>query len=158
MAGEMAKLAVQNALFGGAWRLSSLVVPRCVYTEPELASVGAVVAADDGEAAGARPGDAIVEYVAPLRDNDRAILEGESGDGGFVLVRAREASGEIVGATVLANRAGEIINELSLAIKAGLGIEALGRNIHPYPTTGEAVMGCGLQWINARWKTMPPRR
>ena len=94
-------------------------------------------------------------YVAPLRDNDRAILEGESGDGGFVLVRAREASGEIVGATVLANRAGEIINELSLAIKAGLGIEALGRNIHPYPTTGEAVMGCGLQWINARWKTMP---
>ena len=42
MAGEMAKVAVQNSLFDGQWKLSSLVVPRCIYTEPELASVGAV--------------------------------------------------------------------------------------------------------------------
>ena len=34
---------------------------------------------------------------------------------------------------------GEIINELSLAIKAGVGLSVIGRNIHPYPTTGEAV-------------------
>ena len=66
----------------------------------------------------------------------------------------KQGSGQVVGATVCAGRAGEIINEISLAIKADLGLEMLGRNIHPYPTTGEAVMGCGLQWINARWQTL----
>ena len=155
MAGEMAKLAVQNALFDGEWRLSSLVVPRCIYTEPELASVGEV--GGEISAAAAPGGVEMVEYTAALRGNDRAILEGESADGGFVTLRAEAATGRVVGGTVLAARAGEIINEISLAIKAGLSLESLGRNIHPYPTTSEAVMGCGLQWINARWRTMPRR-
>ena len=65
----MAKLAVQNALFGGAWRLSSVVVPRCIFTEPELASVGATRGGEEEEEEG------VVEYVAPLAGNDRAILE-----------------------------------------------------------------------------------
>ena len=92
-----------------------------------------------------------------LGENDRAILEGERDDGGFVLVRSRVSNGQVLGGTVLASRAGEIINEISLAAKAGLTMQDLGRNVHPYPTTGEAVMGCGLQWINARWKTLPAR-
>ena len=122
---------------------------RCIYTEPELASVGETAASGGVE---------MVEYMVALRGNDRAILEGESTDGGFVLLRAEAATGRVLGGTVLAARAGEIINEISLAIKAGLSLESLGRNIHPYPTTSEAVMGCGLQWINARWRTMPERR
>jgi pyruvate/2-oxoglutarate dehydrogenase complex dihydrolipoamide dehydrogenase (E3) component len=53
----------------GAWRLSSVVVPRCIYTEPELASVGATRGGDEEEEEG------VVEYVTPLAGNDRAILE-----------------------------------------------------------------------------------
>ena len=47
-----------------------------------------------------------------------------------------------------------MINELSLAMKHGITLEGVGRNIHAYPTLGEAVMGCGLQYINSRWETM----
>jgi len=46
-----------------------------------------------------------------------------------------------------------MINEVSLAIKHGIDLEGVGRNIHSYPTLGETVMGCGLQYINSKWKT-----
>jgi len=148
VAGEHAKVAVQNALFNGRWRHTELTIPACTYTEPELATVGI------NGAAAAAAGLAVDEYEARLEGNDRAILEGEESEGGFVRIVCKQGSGQVVGATVCAGRAGEIINEISLAIKADLGLEMLGRNIHPYPTTGEAVMGCGLQWINARWQTL----
>jgi hypothetical protein len=35
-----------------------------------------------------------------------------------------------------------------------IGLDGIGRNIHPYPTTGEAVMGAGLQYINSKWKRL----
>ena len=49
---------------------------------------------------------------------------------------------------------GEMIPELTLAIQAGLGLGAIGRVIHPYPTSGEAVMGCGLAFIRTRWQLL----
>ena len=64
------------------------------------------------------------------------------------------ATDEIVGVTIVASRAGELINEVTLAMKHGIGLSGIGRNIHSYPTTGEAIMGCGLQFINARWKRL----
>ena len=64
----------------------------------------------------------------------------------------------IVGATICARRAGEMINEVTLAMKEGIGLEALGRTIAPYPTTGEGVMGAGLAYIRSRWATLPPRQ
>ena len=98
-----------------------------------------------------------VELEAVLGDGPRARalhLEDEDEDRGFVHVLCRKGTDEIVGATVCANRAGEIINEISLAIQAKVGLGTLARVIHPYPTTSEAVMQCGLQWIRARWKLM----
>ena len=73
VSGEMAKLAVQNALFGDDWQLGALVeaVPRCVYTDPELACVGL----SPIDAAGA--GVAVEAYSSSLRHNDRALLEGQ---------------------------------------------------------------------------------
>lgn len=88
-------------------------------------------------------------YRAGLEHNDRAILE--SSNVGFVKIVTKKGSGEIVGATIVADRAGDIINEISLAMKEKIGLRALGRNIHSYPTTGEAVQGCGLQFINKDW-------
>ena len=85
-------------------------------------------------------------YRAGLEHNDRALLE--NNNIGFVKIIVRKGTDEILGATILAERAGEMINEVTLAMKNNLGLHAIGRNIHSYPTTGEAVMGCGLQYVN----------
>lgn len=144
MSGEMAKLVVQNSLFDDDWKLSSLVVPAVMYTEPEYATVGlhSVGAAE-------KEGIQVDTYRGGLEHNDRAILEGTNV--GFCKVFCRKGTDEIVGATIVAERAGEMINEISLAMKNNIGLKAIGRNIHAYPTTGEAVMGCGIQYINSHW-------
>jgi len=149
MAGEMAKLVVQNAVFGDEWRVSSLVVPRCVYTSPEVAGVGMSRTEADAQ------GVAVDAYTASLAHNDRAILDGEAGGGGFVEVLCKKGTDTIVGATAVAPHAGEMISELTLAIKARIGLEAIGRVIHPYPTASEAVMGCGLGYVRAHWAMLP---
>ena len=70
---------------------------------------------------------------------------------GFCKIIVEKDTDKIIGATIVAERAGEIINEVSLAMKYNLGLFKVGRNIHSYPTTGEAVQGCGLQYINKHW-------
>ena len=144
MAGEMAKLVVQNSMANDDWKLSSLVVPAVAYTEPELATVG-ISSEDQAQ----KEGIECDVYRTGLEHNDRALLE--NSNVGFVKIIVKKGTDEIIGATIVAERAGEIVNEVSLAIKNNIGLHAIGRNIHSYPTTGEAVMGCGLQYINKHW-------
>ncbi|CAJ1954847.1 unnamed protein product [Cylindrotheca closterium] len=144
MSGEMAKVVVQNGLAGDEWRLSSFVVPAVAYTEPEFATVG-IMSQEQAD----KEGIEVDVYRAGLEHNDRAILE--SSNVGFVKIVTKKDSDEILGATIVADRAGDIINEISLAMKEKIGLRSLGRNIHSYPTTGEAVQGCGLQFINKSW-------
>ncbi|KAL3827690.1 hypothetical protein ACHAXA_000563 [Cyclostephanos tholiformis] len=168
VSGEMAKVVVQNSLFGGRWKLSSLVVPAVMYTDPEYALVrrgsifvdenGHVVprtkeTARDEDDGNDDKTDSLDVYKAELRHNDRAILDGTDVDG-FVKIRCLRGTGTIVDCTIVSTRAGEMINEVALAIKSGIDMEGLGRNVHSYPTLGEAVMSCGLQYINSRWITM----
>jgi pyruvate/2-oxoglutarate dehydrogenase complex dihydrolipoamide dehydrogenase (E3) component len=72
---------------------------------------------------------------------DRAILDGETD--GFVRVHVRKGTDEIVGATVVAAHAGDLIGELTLAMKGGLGLKTIGATIHPYPTQAEAIRKTG---------------
>lgn len=146
MSGEMAKLVVQNSLFNDDWKLSSLVVPAVMYTEPEWATVG-ISSALMAE----KKGIEVDTYRGGLEHNDRAILE--SSNVGFCKIFTKKGTDEIVGACIVAERAGEMLNEISLAMKNNIGLKAIGRNIHSYPTTGEAVMGCGIQFINSHWET-----
>jgi len=141
MSGEMAKVVVNNALFDDDWKLSSLVVPACMYTEPEFASVGDLSGGDDVDI-----------YSASLEHNDRAILDGDKE--GYVKIFCKKGTGTIIGCTIIAGRAGELINEVTLAMKHGISLDGIGRNIHCYPTTGESIMGCGLQIINSKWKLL----
>lgn len=147
MSGEMAKLVVQNSLFNDDWKLSSLVVPAVAYTEPEYATVGL-----SSKAMAEQHGVQVDTYRGGLEHNDRAIIEGSNV--GFCKVFCKAGTDEIVGATIVAERAGEMINEISLALKNNIGLKAIGRNIHAYPTTGEAVMGCGIQYINSHWERL----
>jgi pyruvate/2-oxoglutarate dehydrogenase complex dihydrolipoamide dehydrogenase (E3) component len=91
-------------------------------------------------------------YRGGLEHNDRAILE--STNVGFCKIFCKAGTDEIVGCTIVADRAGEMINEVTLAMKNNIGLRAIGRNIHAYPTIGEAVMGCGIQYINKKWDRM----
>ena len=147
-ADAMAQILIQNALFPhpfGLGRAStdSLVIPWCTYTEPEIAHVG-LYAAD----ARAR-GIAVETFTQTLDEVDRAVLEGE--DDGFVRVHLKQGSDRILGATIVAGHAGEMISELTLAMKTGAGLGAIAGTIHPYPTQAEALRKVANQVRRARF-------
>jgi pyruvate/2-oxoglutarate dehydrogenase complex dihydrolipoamide dehydrogenase (E3) component len=126
-----ARIAVQNALFLGRKRLSALTVPWCTYTDPEIAHVGLYVRE-------AREKDIpVTTFTVLMHDVDRAVTDGE--EEGFVKIHVQEGTDRILGATVVARHAGEMINGLSLAISSGIGLRALARVIHTYPTQAEAI-------------------
>jgi pyruvate/2-oxoglutarate dehydrogenase complex dihydrolipoamide dehydrogenase (E3) component len=131
MAEAAARIVVQNALFLGRKRVSALTVPWCTYTDPEIAHVGMYVT----EARQKRID--VKTFTIPLGDVDRAITDGE-GDG-FVKIHIREGSDKIIGATIVARHAGEMISEISLAMVAGVGLTTISSVIHPYPTQAEAI-------------------
>ena len=131
MADAQARILIANALFKGRQKNSALTVPWCTYTDPEIAHVGMYQA--DAEAKGME----VTTLTVPLAELDRAVLDGESE--GFARVHLRKGSDTILGATLVARHAGEMINEFSLAINTGLGISAIGKTIHPYPTQAEAI-------------------
>ena len=126
-----ARLVVRNALFLGRERLSALTIPWCTYTDPEIAHVGLYVRE-------ARERDIPVKtFTIPMHDVDRAIADDE--EAGFVKIHIKEGTDKILGATVVARHAGEMINELTLAMVAGVGLGTLARVIHVYPTQAEAI-------------------
>lgn len=130
-ADALARILIANALFMARQRASALVIPWCTYTDPEVAHVGMY----EGEAR--ERGIDVLTLTAPLSDVDRALLDGESE--GFARVHLKKGTDRILGATIVARHAGEMINELSLAMTAGFGLSAIAKTIHPYPTQAEAV-------------------
>jgi len=131
MADAAARIVIQNTLFLGRKKLSALHVPWCTYTDPEIAHVGMY------ERDAARQGIAVDTFVTPLSTVDRAIADGE--EEGFVKVHVKKGTGRILGATIVARHAGEMLNEITLAMVGGLGLGTLANVIHPYPTQAEAI-------------------
>jgi pyruvate/2-oxoglutarate dehydrogenase complex dihydrolipoamide dehydrogenase (E3) component len=133
----MARAVVQNAFFGfaGKKKVSALTIPWCTYTDPEIAHVG--MYEHDAVAKGIE----VQTFVVSMSDVDRAIADGE--EDGFVKVHVRKGSDEIVGATVVARHAGDMISELTTAIVGKLGLGTLASVIHPYPTQAEAIRKVG---------------
>ena len=130
-ADAQARILIANALFMGRQRTSALTIPWCTYTDPEIAHVG--MYERDAQAKGI----GVTTLTVPLTDVDRALLDGETD--GFTRVHLKKGTDTILGATVVARHAGEMINELSLAMVGNLGLSAIGRTIHPYPTQAEAI-------------------
>jgi pyruvate/2-oxoglutarate dehydrogenase complex dihydrolipoamide dehydrogenase (E3) component len=143
-ADESARIAVRNALFPGRARLSRLVIPWCTYTDPEIAHVGLYV-----REARAR-GIPVKTFTIPMHDVDRAVADGE--ETGFVKIHVRERSDKILGATIVARHAGEIINEITLAMVTGCGLRTLARVIHAYPTQAEAIKKAADAYNRTRLK------
>ncbi len=82
-------------------------------------------------------GMAIETFVQPFSKVDRAIADGE--EAGFVKIHVKKGSDQIVGATIVARHAGEIISEITTAMVGGVGLKTLAQVIHPYPTQAEAI-------------------
>ncbi|MDV2494642.1 MAG: mercuric reductase [bacterium] len=126
-----ARIVIQNALFLGRKKLSALTIPWCTYTDPEIAHVGL------GERQAAEKGIPIDTFTTPLAQVDRAIADGD--DEGFVKVLVKRGSDTIVGATIVARHAGEMISEVTTAMVGKVGLKTLANVIHPYPTQAEAI-------------------
>ncbi|HEY6006574.1 MAG TPA: mercuric reductase [Anaeromyxobacter sp.] len=141
-ADAMARIAIQNALFFGRKRASSLVIPWCTYTDPEVAHVGL------HERGAREQGARVTTITVPLAEVDRAVLDGDAE--GFARVHAHPRSGRILGATLVAGHAGEMIGEMALAITAGLSLGSIAGTIHPYPTQSEAWKRIGDAWNRTR--------
>jgi pyruvate/2-oxoglutarate dehydrogenase complex dihydrolipoamide dehydrogenase (E3) component len=132
-ADALARIVIQNALFFGRKRASALVIPWCTYTDPEVAHVGAY------EADAIRAGRTVETITIPLADVDRAVVD-EEGDG---FVRVHHERGRLLGCTVVASRAGEMIGVATHALTHGASLGELGSTIHPYPTLNNAFRTAG---------------
>jgi pyruvate/2-oxoglutarate dehydrogenase complex dihydrolipoamide dehydrogenase (E3) component len=153
-ADAQARIVLQNALFLGRRKATALVIPHCTYTDPEVAQVGLT----EPEAAEQRI--PVQVFQQQFHDVDRAVLDSETE--GFVKVLVRAGSDRIVGATIVAAHAGEMISEITLAMTAKLGLRRLSGVIHPYPTQAEAIRKLGdaanrarltptIRWLFERW-------
>ncbi len=144
-----AGVVVQNALFFPSARADRLVVPRCTYTSPEVAHVGLDRAQAESE------GIAVDVIDIPFDQNHRALLDGE--EDGFLRVLLRRGSDRVLGATVVAAGAGDLIAPLSLAVTHRLGLSRFTSTILPYPTQAEVLRKAANQWRAKRFTPLAQR-
>ena len=128
VAGYHAGLVIRSALFGLPVKANYAALPWVIYADPELAHVG-MTEDEAGKAGG--PVSTLMERLAAI---DRAQAERET-DGLIKIVLGRR--GRILGTTIVAPRAGEMIGLWGLAIQKRLGIGAIASSLAPYPTLSE---------------------
>ncbi len=131
-AGHSGAIAGLNALVG-AWLKTDTLVPRVTYTSPEVASIG--VTASDA------PADAEI-VSADMADNDRDIAD--AGPGGTVKLIIRK--GRVLGVTIVAEHAGEMIVAWQLAMKQKVKLGTMLALLYPYPTRGDAGREAANKW------------
>jgi pyruvate/2-oxoglutarate dehydrogenase complex dihydrolipoamide dehydrogenase (E3) component/uncharacterized membrane protein YdjX (TVP38/TMEM64 family) len=141
-ADAMARLVIANALFMARRKATDLVVPWCTYTDPEIAHVGYYE--KDAKAAGFNVAT-ITEHFDHV---DRALLDGENE--GFARVHYDKKTGKILGGTIVARHAGEMLGELTLAMVAKQKIAVLSSTIHSYPTQAEALHKIGDAYMRTK--------
>jgi len=130
-ADAMARVVVQNALFFGRKKFSDLVIPWCTFTDPELAHVG--ITSEEAARRGART------ITVTFDDVDRAVIDGDTN--GFV--RVQHERGRILGATIVAPDAGNLISVVTSVMQGKGTLSDLASAVFPYPTTALALKRVG---------------
>jgi pyruvate/2-oxoglutarate dehydrogenase complex dihydrolipoamide dehydrogenase (E3) component/uncharacterized membrane protein YdjX (TVP38/TMEM64 family) len=141
-ADAMARIVIGNALFFTRRKVGDLLVPWCTYTDPEVAHVG--YSEKDARAAGFD----VATITQRLDEVDRAVLDGEGA--GFARVHYDKKSGRILGGTLVARHAGEMISELTLAVVAKQKMGVLSTTIHCYPTQAEVLRKIGDVYMRTK--------
>ncbi|MFN3989583.1 MAG: FAD-dependent oxidoreductase [Erythrobacter sp.] len=144
VASHQAWYAAVNALFGHLKKFTAdyRVIPQVTFLDPEFARVGL----NEREAEAQGVAYEVTRY--PIDDLDRAIAESETR--GFVKVLTQPGKDRILGVTIVAAHAGELLAEYVLAMKHGLGLGKILGTIHAYPTMAEANKFAAGQWKLAR--------
>lgn len=135
--------ATVNALFGKLkrFKVSYDIMPHVTFTDPEVARVGLSEAEADAEG---------IDYQVTrydLAELDRAIADEE--DFGMVKILTESDKDRIIGATIVGDHAGELLAELTLAMKHGIGLNKILGTIHAYPTLAEANKFAAGEWKKA---------
>jgi len=141
-ADAMARHVIANAFFFGRRKVSALTIPWCTFTDPEVAHVGMT------EADAQRAGLAVATITQSFDHVDRAILDGETE--GLARVHYDQKSGKILGGTIVARHAGEMIGQLTQAITTGLSLSALSTTIQPYPVQADALKKIGDAYLRTK--------
>lgn len=131
-ADALARTVIGNALFFSNAKASDLNIPWATYTDPEVAHVGVYSHSEEG-----------ADYPTihfNLEHQDRAILDGA--DEGFIKI-SHDKRGQIKGATIVSEHAGELIGEIVVAMNHRVSLSNLASAIHPYPTQSEMIKKCG---------------
>jgi dihydrolipoamide dehydrogenase len=131
--------AVENALTGKLIPMDRTVVPSCIYTHPEIATVG--LNADAAKEAGHQVKLGQARFIG----SGKALGEGEPD--GYAQIVMDADSGLLLGATIMGVHAVEMIHEIGVAISDGLTVEELGEIIHAHPTVSEMVMDAAQQAV-----------
>ncbi|MEO0836470.1 MAG: mercuric reductase [Cyanobacteria bacterium J06642_3] len=130
-----ARIVIKNTLFSpfglNKSKLSDLIMPWVTFTDPEIAHVG--MYEDEAQAKGIDCHAIKIDFD----DVDRALADGETE--GFLKILHKRGSDEILGATVVARHAGEMISEITTAMIGGMGLSKMSTVIHPYPTQASAI-------------------
>ena len=129
-AGYQGSIACNNMFSNDKQRVDYSAMPRCVFTLPEVASVGLT------EAKARESHDGVRVGMSSIADNDRALTSGAQQ--GFVKV-VTAADGRLLGGVACSARAGELIHELALAIRLGATAAQVASTIHAFPTFSEAL-------------------
>ena len=140
VAQSCARLAVRNAFGAREHRQGRLTIPWCTYCDPEIAHIGLHVR----EAR--RQSIPVKSFTVMMQDVDRAITDGL--DDGFVKIHVREGTDQILGATIVATRAGELINEMSVIMSAGIGMRRLAEILHTYPAQSDAIRMAAVAYLD----------
>jgi pyruvate/2-oxoglutarate dehydrogenase complex dihydrolipoamide dehydrogenase (E3) component len=145
MADAQARVVVRNILMPFQFlrqKMGYSVVPWCTYADPEIAHVGL------GEKEARQKNIDYDLFVVRLEDVDRAVVESE--DAGFAKILTAKDSGKILGATIVAPHAGDLLHEFVLAMKAGIGLGTIASTIHAYPTFAELARKAGDKYNKTR--------
>jgi pyruvate/2-oxoglutarate dehydrogenase complex dihydrolipoamide dehydrogenase (E3) component len=143
LADHHARVVVRNILIPLLpTKTDTSVLPWATFTSPEVGRVGL------NETEAVKAGVAHDVWVQPLAEVDRAILESETE--GFAKVLTARGSDRILGATIVAERGGDLVHELVVAMKAGLGLKDLSATIHAYPTFAEMARRTGDRYQRTR--------
>ncbi len=140
-----ARVVVRNILMPFQFlrqKIACAIVPWCTYTDPEVAHVGL------GEKEAKQKSIEYDLFVVPLEDVDRAVVESE--ETGFAKILTAKGSNKILGATIVAPHAGDLLHEFVLAMSAKIGLGKIASTIHAYPTFAELARKAGDKYNKTR--------
>lgn len=137
-----ARLILRNAFFPGQGRVDYTAIPWCTYTDPEVAHAGLTL--EEAE----KRGIAVDVTRYSLEGLDRAICDDAAE--GFVKALTKRGTDKLVGVTIVAEHAGDLLHELVLAMRHGVGLKKISATIHAYPTWAEAPKRTADQWMRGK--------